>query len=68
MFKWSCYQGEVMEILQMFKEKNLTGCVISLSGTMARPQNSTDAKNVPAASCECVYLSRSTLGGPSFME
>lgn len=43
MFKQSRYLGKVMEILQMFKGKNSTS-VISLSGTMARPQNSSDKK------------------------
>lgn len=68
MFKRSRYLGNVMEILQMFKGKNSTSCVISLSGTMACPQNSSDKKNASATSCECVHLYHSTLGGPPFME
>lgn len=63
MFKWSRYLGEVMEILQMFKGKNSTSCVISLSGTMARPQNSSDTKMcLPLPVSVCISITAHWVG------
>lgn len=63
MFKLSCYLGEVMEILQMFKRESSTSCVISFSGTMARDQNSSETKmRLPLPASVCIRIAALWVG------